>query len=355
MHVGSEVLRDHLLLDALGRAWADANWRYFRRVMVAPTFGLTDAGSVLGTWSSPDRTLSISRAFARTAPWPKIVEVLHHEMAHQYVAEVLRVTDETAHGPAFRRVLEAIGADVATEPTPESPILAKVRKLLALAGSSNRHEAEAAMKAAHRLMLTHNVDLAAARAAAGYSVRTIGPARVRRDPWEKLLVGLLASHFFVRVVWTTDLDTHELVSDPRGGVRFRTRTVAECTGTHANLEIAAWVYDFVVATGARMWADHKRQRGVTGDRERRKYLAGLVTGLRKRLDESAAQCAADGLVWVGDAGVDDLVGRRHPRLVRRGFRVAGGDAFRHGEQDGRSIVLHKPIRREGGGGGQLTG
>jgi hypothetical protein len=210
------------------------------------------------------------------------------------------------------------------------------------------------MNAAHRLMLTHNIDLARTRAASGYRARTIGPPRARHDVWEKLLFGILSSHFFVRVVWVTVLDTTE-VTQRRGRPAFAKRTVAECVGTPANLEIAAWVYEFVGVTGERLWKEHRREHALRGDRERRRYLAGLVVGFRQQLEESAARCKVEGLVWVGDPGVDDLVARRHPRLVRSGVRVTQSDAFHHGKADGKRIVLHKPIRGERGGGGQLTG
>ena len=44
-------------------------------------------------------------------PWTVVLEVLRHEMAHQYVDEVLGVHDETAHGPTFQAVCEARAID----------------------------------------------------------------------------------------------------------------------------------------------------------------------------------------------------------------------------------------------------
>jgi hypothetical protein len=352
----AERLRDHLLLEELASAWRNANWRWFREGLVPPVLRLADTTATLGTWRTSDRTLSMARTFVRTAPWARILEVLHHEMAHQYVAEVLKVTDETDHGPAFREVLGRMGHDLPEgELPPEDPALAKVRKLLALAGSPNPHEAQAAAKAAHRLMLTRNLDLARARAVSGYAVRRIGAARARHDAWEKLLLGILSSHFFVRVVWVPDVDT-ATVEKRRGRLGFRRTTVAECTGTPANLEIAAWVHDFLRSTAERSWTAHRRAHGLAGDRERRRYLAGLMVGFRQKLEEEAEVCRAEGLVWVGDPGVDDVVARRHPRLVRGGpIRVTGSSAYHQGKADGRRIVLHKPIRQSGPGGGQLTG
>ena len=54
-------------------------------------------------------------------------------------------------------------------------VLERIRKLLALAGSPNQHEAEIAMRKAHELMLRHNIEASAARARA--SLRGPPPRR----------------------------------------------------------------------------------------------------------------------------------------------------------------------------------
>ena len=40
-----------------------------------------------------------------------MVEVLKHEMAHQYAHEILGARDESAHGEAFRTVCQRLGID----------------------------------------------------------------------------------------------------------------------------------------------------------------------------------------------------------------------------------------------------
>ena len=349
---------DGLMLEALTEAWDQANWTWFRDGLRRPTFRLMDATTVSGLWQEATRTLSIERGFAWSAPWSEVLDTLHHEMAHQYVSEVLRVRDETAHGPSFRRVLAEMGLDARPAPAAgaSEAVLERVRKLLALAASPHQHEAEAAMKAAHRLMTKHNLDLAAARTDAGLAVRHVGPAKARHAAWEKLLVGLLSEHFFVRVVWvrTVDRDAFQLRD---GEVRLKRLTVAECTGTPANLDLAEWVHAFLTHTGERLWEAHRARRKLKGDRERQRYLSGVLVGFRQKLAESDAECREAGLVWVGDPQVDDLVGRRHPKLASRpAVRLVGSEAYHQGKEDGRAIVLHRPITSGGSGkGGLLEG
>ena len=83
------------LVRALAQAWSALNGSHFRGGLRPPAFTLTE-GKRLGAWQPATRTLSIGRRFALEQPWPAVVEVLKHEMAHQYVHEVLGITDETA-------------------------------------------------------------------------------------------------------------------------------------------------------------------------------------------------------------------------------------------------------------------
>src|SRR5690606_18958374 len=118
-----------------------------------------------GRWVAEERTIEISRKLLVDHGWGALVEVLKHEMAHQFVDEVLGLADEAAHGPAFRQVCAERGFDARASGVPnaaqsdaQSRVLERVAKLLALAESPNEHEAQAAMNAAQRLMLKYNLE-----------------------------------------------------------------------------------------------------------------------------------------------------------------------------------------------------
>ena len=123
-------------------------------------------------------------------------EVLKHEMAHQFVHEVLGHQEEPSHGPSFQRVCQQLGIDPRASAVPaaqreSSPIIERIHKLFALAGSQNPHEAEAAMRMAHRLMLKHNIQQPNTDDAAGpYAFRHLGRATGRISEAESLLAGL---------------------------------------------------------------------------------------------------------------------------------------------------------------------
>ena len=114
MNVAREQLSvalESAALLALAVEWETHNRNLFRGLMARPTFGLIDARGVLGRWLRGPRTMEFARATLLDHPWDVVVEVLKHEMAHQYVDEVLQRTDESAHGPAFQAVCAERGLD----------------------------------------------------------------------------------------------------------------------------------------------------------------------------------------------------------------------------------------------------
>ncbi|WP_437735225.1 SprT-like domain-containing protein [Sorangium sp. So ce1335] len=341
------------LVRELMEAYQTLNYTHFGRKLRSASIELSDAASRLGRWVSEARAIEISRPLVLTQPWGVVIEVLKHEMAHQYVFEVLGVTDEAAHGPAFREVCARLGIDAtasgmpAAAPSPADPgaaaggdagadarILDRIARLLALADSPNAHEAQAAMSAAQRLMLKYNLGVAKARAARQYGFRHLGAPSGRVGESERIVGGILGKHFFVEAIWVP-------VYVPLEGKRG---SILEICGTPANLEMAAYVHAFLHHTAEQLWREHKRAHSVKGDKDRRTYLAGVMLGFLEKLNTERKASAEQGLVWVRDADLDSYYRTRHPRVQH--LRHAGNQrtaAHAHGREAGRKIVLHRPM------------
>jgi hypothetical protein len=352
------------LLRELQREWVHLNWSLFRNSMTAPAFALLDGAprgtsdgagggtGALGRWERGLRCLSLSRAFVLDGPWGQVVEVLKHEMAHQYAHEVLGAIDERAHGPAFRSVCDRLGIDGSAAGVPPegdatgNKVLRRIEKLLALAGSANVHEAELAMSQAHKLMLEHNVEAASAGARRGYRFDTVGEITQRLQLHEKRLASLLASHFFVLVLIVP-------AYRPRDGRRGR---IVEISGTPENVEMARYVHAFLLRTADDLWAQHKKARGLSSDRDRLSFFAGVVRGFDEKLGTERTRNAERGLVWRGDADLQTWFDRRHPRTTRGTARGrAHSGAHEDGRAAGRQIVVHRPIGSDAAARGRLLG
>lgn len=337
---------ERLALRAARRVYDDLNASLFRRALRPPAFELVHAAGRLGRWVGGARTLELSRALLTDHGWGVLVEVLKHEMAHQFVDEALGVRDEAAHGPEFRRVCQERGIDARAAGVPEAPpstrdhVLERVAKLLALAESSNEHEAQAAMSAAQRLMLKHNLEGLVERRETYYEFRHLGEPSGRIPECERMLASILADHFFVEVIWVP-------VWRPLEGKRG---SVLEVCGTRANLELAEYVRAFVMQTGERLWREYRGARRVPA-RERQRFLAGVVTGFRDKLEREQKKNRAAGLVWQGDGALHDYLRVRHPH-VRYSRHAANtrGEAYARGREAGQRLVLQRGLR-EGHGPG----
>lgn len=338
------------LVRELLQAWHGFNHTHFRGALRSPRIALGDQKTKLGLWEAHHRTITIGRALAVEQPWGVVLEVLKHEMAHQYAHEVLGARDEKAHGPAFQAVCARLGIDPASgglpaagEAQPEQErVVRRIRKLLALADSPNANEAQAAMKTARRLMLEHNLSAAATPGPGAYRFQHLGEPSGRLQEADRLLANLLGAHFFVDVIWVP-------AYDPKTGKRGR---VLEICGTPENLDLAAYVHGFLRETAARLWKAHKREEGIASDRDRQRYLAGVVRGFAEKLAEGARECREVGLVWVGDPGLQGWMRKRHPRVRHVRFGTGAlSDAYEDGREAGRNIVLHRPVTADGTVGG----
>jgi hypothetical protein len=289
-------------------------------------------------------------------------------MAHQFVDEVLHVQGETAHGETFRRVCAERGIDARAAGSPCAPrpvtrahgpdegaaadpvdgaprandpgadrVLERIRKLLALAGSPNQHEAEIAMRKAHELMLRHNIEVAATRAERSYEIRHLGDPHKRGTRVESEIAALLSELFFVKVIRVP-------VYLPLAG---KSGLVYEIAGTRANVEMAGHVYAFLLATAERLWAENRHDARVRSGRDRMIYQSGVIGGFRDKLLSERTGLQQTGLVWVGDRDLDRFYRARHPHMTTRRHHVRINGAHAAGREAGRTVVLHKPVERGG--------
>jgi hypothetical protein len=344
------------LVRELRDEYTRLNALLFEGLLRPPLLVLSEAQGRLGRFDAERRTLELGRALVLGEPWPVVLEVLKHEMAHQYVIEVLLVVDEGPHGATFKQICRSRGIDWRAAGTPdaartegEARVLERVARLLALAESTSQHEAEAAMNAAQRLMLKYNLENAVARAKSdvpAYRFRVLGEPTGRVTEAERTLSTILQEHFFVQVIWVP-------AYRPRDGKRG---SVLEVSGTESNLELASYVHSFLTHAAESLWRDHKKHRQIRGDRDRRTFLAGVMAGFLGKLNAERRAQVAEGLVWVGDADLRRFWKGRHPHVVT--VRYGGGarnEAHAHGRAAGSRLVINKPMHEGPSGGVKLLG
>lgn len=322
------------------RWWHEFNRRYLHKRLRPPVIALMDASTRLGVWDRKHRQIRLSEALIRDHSWGVVLEVLKHEMAHQFVDEALGKAHEPPHGTTFRQVCDrlhirpdATGLPLAPQMAPERDrMMRKIRGLLALAGSHEPHEAETAMRTAHRLMAKHHIDTVQDPDRA-FHFRQIGSPKKRFQAHEKALASLLSAHFFVSSLFVTAWHNGD------------TARALEICGTPANLDTASYVYDFVNNAAERLWRAHKSSHAVASNRDRRRFLFGVVGGFHDKLSQQTADLEQAGLVLVTDPQLMAYTTGRHGRIRHTRRSVTVNASWEAGRSEGRKLVLHRPITK----------
>lgn len=328
-----------------------------------PLFMLDDAASRWGAWSADRCEIRLSRGLIDHHPWDAVREVLFHEMAHQLADELFDARGETAHGPMFLKACGLLGANPHasgsfTLPTEQvrraeshgaDRSAERIRKLLALAGSSNPHEADAAMLKAHQLMARVNARTGVVAPPREFFSIFVGRPALRHSRTHYHLSALLREFYFVLPIWVP-----AYVLD-----RSRMGRALEISGTAFNLRTAAYVYAFIQRVIAEEWT-RWASMSIDGRRGAAAFGVGVVEGFRARLEAARRPLGSErkspfALVAAGDPELTDYFKRRYPHTARVGRTAARihRRALQAGRDVGNRLVVSQPTVEIGAGGGLL--
>lgn len=337
-----------------------------------PLIRITDVGATWGTWDAKLRCISIARRLIERHAWDVVVEILKHEMAHQWVTD--HYGDGGApHGERFLTACRRLGvADWAARASGDLPaeivhwkeralspdeerLLKRAEKLLALAASANEHEALLAMQRVRELYARYNIDRIRAGLKDGMVHLVVTRRQKRTSQAESMIYSLLTQFFFVKVVMGTRYDAADCCD-------YR---IAEILGTRENVLMAEYVYHFLWNKAHALWDDYRQRHAAPGN-ARPSFLLGVLVGFREKLakQEAAASAApevpreeARALVARGDAELEAWVEQRYPRLSTRRFSTTYADngSFVAGHSEGGRLTLNRPIERSDGVRGRLLG
>jgi len=353
IHIQEDLERQ--LLHGLACEWENALWVLpdeKRRLMRPPLFSLRKLKTHLGYWSRHRNEIVISRDFIINYPWDDVRDVLCHEMAHQYTDQVMGSSERIPHGADFLEACRHLRANpkasgryrplhdriYQSSPGDRDRILMRVKKLMSLARSTNRHEAEAAMTKAHEMMRKYNLQLLEHTNQRNFISMFIGSPALRHFREEYYLANLLQRYYFVQGLWVS---AYVLGKNKMG-------RVFEISGTPENVKIAAYVHDFVRNTINSHW----RQYNANGHLNRYRktdFAVGLVEGFSNKLAklESAPISSNNttALVSLQDPLLDVYILHRYPRTKAFQRTTSNQDDRIHeqGYSVGKELVINKGI------------
>lgn len=329
-----------------------------------PLFSIKDMKSQWGSWIREKREIVLSRNLIFEHSWDSVKEVLLHEMAHQYADELLNGAFEIPHGPSFKRACVLLRANPkasgnitpldhrvnAFESENDDKIIRQIKKLLSLASSQNRYEAESAMAKAHNLILKHNIELLERGGEKDFESIFLGKPALRYTKTAYMLAHILQDFYFVKCIW---VPAFVLEKGKMG-------RVLEISGTMQNIQTASYVYDFIKNFIEAKWAGYNKNKGLNFYRKV-DFAIGIIQGFRSKLLNQAKTNKENDRQWaiikVEDPKLDAYFKYRYP-LTRKFSRTSGYQDKRvleDGKAIGKKLVIFKGVSQKGSGGIPLIG
>jgi hypothetical protein len=349
---------ENRILHGLLGEWEMALWllsSVYRQEMRPPLFSLRDWNDRWGVWLGEKREIALSRNLVWNHSWGSVREVLFHEMAHQLAEEVLGSPREAPHGPTFQKACRLLGANPKASghyktlderisqgsSDPDDRIMLRVKKLMALAESPDRHEAEAAMAKAHALITRYNLDAVDRDKKRDFISVLVGRPNLRHFAEDYHLAHLLQDFYFVKGIWVSSY-----VLEKR-----RMGRVLEISGTIPNVRLAGYVHDFMRYSIQSRWREYSQGKGLNRYRLT-DFAVGMIQGFRSQLKSRQEMKnevkGSSALVRVQDPLLEDYFVNRYPQsvMIKTGKGRQDLQVRKDGKRVGKHLVILKGIMGE---------
>ena len=335
-----------------------------RQFVRRPLFAIKDLKTQWGNWSRANREISLSRHLVLNYPWDSIRDVLLHEMAHQIAQQMPAASAETSHGSNFKRACAILGIDpvasINYKPLQDrmlrktsnrrDKIMIRIKKLMALAESQNRHEAEAAMLKAHELIAKYNVDQLDDQQDKEIISVFMGQPALRQPKEAYFLANLLQDFYFVRGIWVS---AYVFAKAKMG-------RVLEISGTIQNVEIAGYIYDVIRQYVDSQWSDYNCTRKLRHYRKS-DFAVGIIEGFRSKLEShvkrNAAAMAKFAMIYRTDPMLETYCKYRYPltRKINKAVSHRNAAVLNDGKKIGKRLIIAKAITEKKQGKIRLIG
>jgi predicted SprT family Zn-dependent metalloprotease len=323
-----------------------------RQQIRRPLFAIKDLQTRWGNWSPEKREISLSRQLVLNYPWDSIRDVLLHETAHQIAQQLFGASMQTPHGPAFTQACELLRihptASGTYQPLQDRFLkdhsshydkrMLRIKKLLALAESKNRFEADAAMTKAHQLIARHNIELNRHEDRRHFLSIFIGAPALRHPREDYYLANLLQDYYFISGIWVSAY----VIKKGKMG------RVLEISGTVQNLKIAEYVHDFILQFIDAQWRKYNHKKKLNRFRKT-DFAVGIIEGFRGKLESSVVKKRTKknifALIQKGDAQLEKYFEFRYPHTasVKKAAHHQDARVIRDGKKVGKQLIIARGI------------
>lgn len=275
----------------------------------------------------------------------QLQDIIRHELAH-YMTFIEYGNLVKPHGIEFRSFCQRFGwgeevqkatscidDGVSSLKAEENSVLRKVQKLMALASSSNKNEAEQAMIKSQQLLLKHNIEI---RNLVDDQDEKVFLKRIMKQKKKNAKMRAIANileTFFVSSVYN----------------RQQEFTYLEIVGSAVNIEIAEYVASILEDKLEILWNQaRKLQLGLKGTIAKNSFILGVAQGycdkiqFLKRKSDSHTSSA----LMIIEKKLEDAKAMVYPSL-RKSYSQARhcSQSSRLGEQAGKELNINPGINR----------
>lgn len=309
--------------------------------------------SMLGYFDSEFRELGFNECLMYASK-EQLHNVIRHELAH-YLTYIHYGDFVQAHGPEFRAICERAGwgeeVYKATAPlervqniaTEENPLFRKIQKLMALASSTNKNEAEQAMIKSQELLVKYNIESSYIDAKENNSSDNENDEKV----FLKRILGQTKENAKMRAI------CHILGTFLVNVVYNRSDKLIyiEISGSAVNIEVANHVAHVLDNQLDQLWFQAQEQANLKGVVAKNSFFLGLAKGYCDKVNQLKKdyQPFMTNALMVIEKQLIDMQEMIYPRLSRKKSQARHcSRSSSIGEQMGRQLHINPTINKSSG-------
>lgn len=282
-----------------------------------------------------------------------ISDILRHELAH-YICYLKYGNQIKAHGVEFKQTcldygwdksISKAGLDIEQANNEKvgnlasEKLISKVKALLKLAQSENKHEAELATLKANELLLKHNLKYYAL-ADNDKKIYSQNLITSKRKSAKLTCIYDILKHFMVRPVFIYGKD----------------QVALEVSGTLANVELAEYVCTFLERELEAMWNETKSTT-LKGTKAKNSFFHGIARGYGEKMQglKKQMQPAQQNALVLIEKDLDHMMNKIYRRLSHTGSNASfDSNAYGAGKDAGKNLTINQAVKSSKTLGGLLN-
>jgi predicted metal-dependent hydrolase len=319
----------------------------YKRIFYPLNIVVFEDNSRLGYFDSRSYELGLSKKLMYQAQDEVIKNILRHELAH-FVC-FIKYGNRVLHGGEFHDLCRSYGwgqdvysayanielenSKLPTEDEKTQKLLARLKKLLALASSDNANESETATIKANELLLEHNLDLSKSTLETGEEVCVLRVLSSTRKTTKHVAIYEILKTFYVSPVFNHG-----------SGIFY-----LEVIGDRTSVELAEYVANFLDRELEKLWIQTKKdQPNLKGKASKNSFFRGVSKGYVEKIENQKKNLASSNDLVVIEKNIERQLQMVYPRIGHSSLSAGQHreDAHSAGKQKGANLSINPAIKSQ---------